>query len=182
MSADGFTCVMVTDTPSSSGSRMSERARICARAWRSISPTLSWRWDGPCSRRAWRDEVWLPPRGERFLDTRPSQRALDGFDLETLDDVALLHVLIVGEGHAAFLADLDLAHFVLEALERRQVAFMDHDIVADQANLRATAHQAFGDLAARHLADLGDREDFQDFRIAEEFLARLGREHARQHR
>src|ERR1700744_354803 len=122
----------------------------------------------------------LPPRGDRFLDTGPSQRALDGFDLETLDNVALLHVLIIGESHAAFLADLNLAHFVLEALERRQIAFVNDDIVADQANLRATTHQAFGDLAARHLADLADGEDFQDFRVAEEFLSRLRRQHARQ--
>src|ERR1700761_2385415 len=123
MSGEGFTCVMVTDTPSRSGSRMSERARICASAWRSISPTRSWRWVGPCSRRAWREDVWLPPRGERVLDITPSQRALDGFDVEAFDDVALLHVLIVGEGHAAFLADLDLAYFVLEALEGREFAF-----------------------------------------------------------
>jgi hypothetical protein len=39
MSPDGFTCVIVTDTPSRSGSRISPRVRICDSAWRSISPT-----------------------------------------------------------------------------------------------------------------------------------------------
>ena len=98
------------------------------------------------------------------------------------DDVALLHVLVVGEGHAAFLAGLHLAHFVLEALQGGKFAFVDHDIVADQAHLGAAAHDAFGDAAARDLADLGDVEHFQDFGIAEELLARLRRQHARQRR
>src|ERR1041385_6118739 len=90
------------------------------------------------------------------------QRALNGFDLETLDHVALLHVLIVGEGHAAFLAALNLFHFILEALERGQIAFVNHDIVADQAHLGPAAHDALGDAATGHLADLGDVEHFQD--------------------
>src|SRR3569833_3955129 len=40
------------------------------------------------------------------------QRTLYGFDVETFDDVSLLHVLVVGEGHAAFLAGLHFAHFI----------------------------------------------------------------------
>src|SRR5271154_6842679 len=111
------------------------------------------RLEGPRSRRSWRERA--PLRGEWLRDTRTSQRALDGFDLETLDHIALLHVLVIGEGHAAFLTVLDFAHFILEALEGRKFAFMDHHIVADQPHLGAAAHTAFGDAAARDLAHLG---------------------------
>src|SRR5215467_16018669 len=99
------------------------------------------------------------------------QRALDGFDFEGFDDVALLQVLVVGEGHAAFLAALHLAHLVLEALERGEFAFVDDHVVADEAHLGAAAHHALGHAAARDLADLGDREDLQDLGIAKELLA-----------
>src|SRR6187431_2809875 len=58
--------------------------------------------------------------------TRGLKRALNGFDVETFNDVALLHVLIIGEGHAAFLADLHFLHFILEALEGGEFAFVDH--------------------------------------------------------
>src|SRR5688500_8270613 len=88
----------------------------------------------------------------------PSQRALDGLDLVALDDVALLDVLVIGKGHAAFLARQHLAHFVFEALQGREIAFVDHDVVADQAHLGAAAHQALGNAAAGCLADLADVE------------------------
>ena len=46
------------------------------------------------------------------------QCALDGFDVETFDHVALLHVLLIADkGHAAFLAALHFFDFILEALE-----------------------------------------------------------------
>src|SRR4029077_18408979 len=107
-------------------------------------------------------------------DEQPSRvlkRALDGFDVEAFDDVALLHVLVVGERHAALLAGLHLAHLVLETLERRKLAFVDHDIVADEAHPRAAAHDTVGDAAAGNLADLGDREDLEDLRVAEQLFA-----------
>src|ERR1044071_4617378 len=47
MSGDGLTWVMVTDTPSNSLSRISFSRNMSDRAWRSISPTRNWRWDGP---------------------------------------------------------------------------------------------------------------------------------------
>src|SRR3984957_15264111 len=100
-----------------------------------------------------------------------SERAAHLFDAITFDDVARPHVLIVLEGHAAFLAGLDFAHFVLEALERRELAFVHDDIVADETHARATLHDAVGDAAAGDIADLGNREDFQDERVAEHFLA-----------
>ena len=76
------------------------------------------------------------------LTARRLERALDLFDGEALDDVAGLDVLEAGEGHAAFLAGLDLVDLVLEALERLQGAqFQHHDVVADdpdRAPLRTT--------------------------------------------
>ena len=95
-------------------------------------------------------------------------------DAEALDDVAGAHVLVVLEGHAAFLAGRDFRDFVLEALERLQLAFVDDDVVADQADARATLDLAFGDTAAGDLADLGDVEDLQDLGIAEKVSRRSG--------
>ena len=93
------------------------------------------------------------------------------FDAEALDDVAGAHVLIALEGHAAFLAGNDLAHLVLEALQRRQRTLMHDDVVADEAHPCAALHDALGDAAAGNLADLGDVEDLEDLGIAEEGLA-----------
>src|SRR6476659_7974541 len=73
-------------------------------------------------------------------EARPSERALHRFDLETLYDIALLQVLIIGEGHAAFLPRHDLARIILEALQSRKLAFVDHNIIANQANAGAAAH------------------------------------------
>jgi len=52
-----------------------------------------------------------------------------------LDDVAGTHIAVVLERHAAFLARRHFLHFILEALQRRQLALVHHDIVADQATL-----------------------------------------------
>src|SRR6185312_14211267 len=107
------------------------------------------------------------------------KRALDVLDLEALDDVADPHVLIVLEGHAAFLASNHLAHFVLETLQGGKLAFVHHDVVADQPHLGAALDLALGDAAASHLAHLGDGEQFEDFGIAEEILAHRRRKEAR---
>src|SRR6185437_12761762 len=99
MWGDGFTCVTVTEIPSRSGSRISHRTKICDSAWRNISPTRNWRCDGPLE-----DEVeW---RRDIVRNAARLERALDGFDLERLDHIALLHVLVIRERHAAFLAIL----------------------------------------------------------------------------
>src|SRR5262245_38731372 len=89
-----------------------------------------------------------------------SERALDLLDLEALDHIALPHVLIAFEGLAAFRARHNLAHFVLEALERRELALMDDDVVADQPDLRAALDLALGHAAARHFAHFRDGEYF----------------------
>src|SRR5699024_3028527 len=118
--------------------------------------------------------VWSPGSWRR----RSGQRALHFLALEDVDDVALADVLVVLEGHAGFLTDLDLADLVLEALQRLQRALVDHDIVAQQAHARRAARHALGDLAAGDLAGPGDLEDLQDLGIADEALPDLGREQA----
>ena len=125
------------------------------------------------------------PRVRRPSSARPQprlERPRDLLDAEALDDVAGAHVLVVLEGHAAFLAGRDLAHLVLEALQRLELAFVDDDVVAEQADIGAALDDAFGDPAAGDLADLRDLEDLQDLGVAEEGLAPLGREHARHRR
>src|SRR5580700_429610 len=112
----------------------------------------------------------------------PSQRAPDLLDIVAFDNVADAHVLVVLKRHAAFLSGLHLGDFVLEALQRRQFAFMHDDIVADQAHMRAALDIAVGDPAARDVADLRNIEDFEDRRIAEHFLAQGRRKHARHRR
>ena len=63
-------------------------------------------------------------------------------DLEDLELVAFLDVVVVLQRQAALEAGLDLAHVVLEALERIELAGVDDHVVAQQAHLRAAAHHA----------------------------------------
>src|SRR5580700_9025808 len=86
---------------------------------------------------------------------RRLQRALDLLDGIALDDVPDPHVVVVLERHAAFLPGLHLSDFVLEALERRQLALMNDHTVADEADVRAALHDAIGHAATRHQANLG---------------------------
>src|SRR5215475_2830477 len=108
-----------------------------------------------------------------------SQRALNLLDPVTFDHVADAHVLIVLEGHAAFLPGGDFPRVVLEALELRELAFVDDDVIADEAHVGTSLHCPVGDTATRDLADLGNGEDFEDQRIAEHGLAQRRREEAR---
>src|SRR5579872_479862 len=110
----------------------------------------------------------------------PLEGAGDLFDLEALDNVVFLDVLVVLEGHAAFGAFAHFADLVLEALQGFQAAFVDDDVVAQQPHLGAAPHQAFGDHAAGHLADLADIENFANLGVAEEALAPRRRQQARQ--
>src|SRR5256885_12515674 len=105
------------------------------------------------------------PRDDGTSKSRPSKRALDLFHPIALDDIAGAHVLVVLEGHAAFLADLHFLDLVLEALERRELALVHHHVVADEADAGAALDAAVGDAAAGDLADLGDVEHLQDLRI-----------------
>src|SRR4051794_31150723 len=94
------------------------------------------------------------------------ERPLHRLHAIALDHVAGPHVLVALEGHAAFLARQHLARIVLEALELRQLALVDHDVVADQADVRTALDLAVSDAAAGDLADLGDVEDLQDLCVA----------------
>src|SRR5690606_14895881 len=116
--------------------------------------------------------------GVSIFCSRRLQRPGDLFDAEAFDDVALADVFVVLEGHAAFLAHLDFLDLVLEALERLELAFVDDDVVADEADARATLDHALGDTAAGDLADLGDVEHFEDFGIADKGLAPFGLQEA----
>src|SRR3989442_4814165 len=79
-------------------------------------------------------------------------------DLEHLELVAFLEIREVLQRHAALEARLDLAHVVLEALERVDLAGMDDDVVAQHADLRIALDQALLHVAAGDGADLGDAE------------------------
>src|SRR5262249_30471674 len=98
---------------------------------------------------------------------------------ERLDDVARLDVAVAFEREAALVAFLHLADVVLEALERREAAFPDLDVVANQAYLRRAAHEALRDRAAGDGADLGDVEDLADLGAPQHLLLEPRREHAR---
>src|SRR3954468_21851886 len=105
------------------------------------------------------------PAGSMLPDL---QRAGDLFDFEAFDDVADLDILVILERHTAFVAVAHLADLVLEALQRLQRAFVDHDVVAQQADLGAAPHDALGHHAAGDLADPRDVEDLADRGIAQE--------------
>src|SRR3974390_390081 len=90
------------------------------------------------------------------------KRPLHGLDPIALDDVADLHVLVVFERHAAFLAGDDLPCIVLETFELRQLALVHDDAVADEPYIGAALHGAVGYAAASDIADLRDFEDFEN--------------------
>src|SRR3972149_1476961 len=157
---------------------ISPRKKMSASACRIISPTFSWRWEGglPLSRATMCLALELGTGYARRIADLPLAR--DGLDPEALDDVGRTHVLVALERHAAFLACGHLAHLVLEALQGRKLAFVDHHIIADEPDLSATLHLALRDAAAGDLAHLGDGEHLQNLGIAEEGLVPRGCEHA----
>ena len=75
--------------------------------------------------------------------------------------------------------DAEFAHVVLEVLERGELARPDDDVVAQQAHLRAAAHEALEHAAARDVADLRHADDLADFEEADLRFAQLRREQAR---
>src|SRR5262245_53863137 len=80
---------------------------------------------------------------------------------EDLDHVADANVVELIEADAAFESALDLAHIVLEAAQRPDLALVDHDVVADEPRLAVAAARdaAFGDHAPGNRAELGHLED-----------------------
>src|SRR4051794_15783992 len=87
--------------------------------------------------------------------TEPELRelALDLAGLVGLQHVALLDVLEVREHDAALEAGRDLAHILVEALERVDRRVVDDRAVAHHADAAAAADRPVGDVAA------GDRAD-----------------------
>src|SRR6185437_6698571 len=156
-----FACIG-TISPSIS-SKVAAGERIPASCMRRISLTVKARRSKPSAARVTACMAASSPHA--------LQRAANLLDVVALDDVALGHLLVVLERHAAFLAGLDDRHLVLEALERRQLALVHHDIVADEPHMRAALHNAVGDAAAGDLTDLGDAENLQNLRIAEHGFA-----------
>src|SRR5262249_19470324 len=139
--------------PSSTGSCTSPCASTSESAWRTASPTRSCRCDAPatdsrCWPRAMKSRTSIGPRtmmrnfpaqaAQQCLLTnmrRRSERALYRLHAVAFDHVALAHVLEVFERHAAFLPGEDFAGVVLEPLELREPALVDHHVVADQAHV-----------------------------------------------
>src|SRR5215469_1686135 len=146
-------------------------------AWRSSSPTRSRRWLDP---RSAGTALGSCRRSYPLVAIEALQRTRDLFHLEAFDDVAGLDVLVVFERHAAFVTLIDLPNFVLEALQRFQRAFVDHDIVTQQANPGTAPHGTLGHHAPGNLADLRDGEDVADRSVAKQPLAYRRRKQTRQ--
>src|SRR3954467_10570326 len=109
---------------------------------------------------------------------RSGDRTGDLDDLEHLELVADLEVVEVLEAEAALEALLHLAHVLLEALERIELAGVDHHAAADEAHGRAAAHHAVGHHAAGHGAHLRDLEDVAHLDGADHAFLALGGQHA----
>ena len=108
----------------------------------------------------------------------PLQAARHMFHTETLDHITGANVFVVLKGHATFLAGIDFANFILEALECLQAAFVNDDAVANEANTGAALNLAFCDPAPGNPADFGDVEDFENFSVTKECLTTFWRQHA----
>src|SRR6478735_473339 len=134
---------------------MSPRWSTSARAWRTSSATRCWRCEGPVEVGFW---AILSRAGAGTAGSRPekkkrrprqvprppcpelsgiSEGPADLLDPVALDGVARAHVLEVLEGHAALLAGGDFLRVVLEPLEGLELALVDHDAVADEADMGA---------------------------------------------
>src|SRR5256885_12587916 len=90
---------------------------------------------------------------------------------KALDDVARLDIVIVLEGHAALVTLIDLADFVLETLQGLQRAFVNDDVIAQQADLGTASDAAFRNHTAGDFSDPGDVEDLADRGVAEQPFA-----------
>src|ERR1035438_10106321 len=85
---------------------------------------------------------------------------------ESLDHIARLDVVIVGERNAALEARLHFTGVVLEALERLDLARVDQHVVAQQPHLVIAPDDAVVHVTARDAADLGYPEYVAHLRAA----------------
>src|SRR6185436_12958305 len=109
----------------------------------------------------------------RRTGSAASARRGDFLDQERLDLIADLHVVEVLEADAALVALLDLAHVVLEATERAELAGPDDRAVAQEPRLRIPDDLPVDDHATGDVADLRNLEDLADLDPADDlFLVR----------
>src|SRR6266511_1424571 len=97
---------------------------------------------------------------------------------EELEDIADLDVAVAVEHDAALEALLDLAHVVLEATQRADLACPDHRPLPDQVDLGVVGDLALLDDAAGDVADARGAEGLQHLGLADALLDLLGLEHA----
>src|SRR5271168_999018 len=81
-------------------------------------------------------------RAAYSLRFRRRKLAQDGFHLEGFDNVAGFHVVEILQRDTAFVTLRDFARVVLEALQRRELAFPYRAPVADQARTRTADNLA----------------------------------------
>src|SRR6478735_9242671 len=86
--------------------------------------------------------TWKPRLGVDDFFFTALQGPGDFLDFEEFELVAFLDVVVVLQLDAALEAFLDFAHVVLDPLERLELAGVDHDVVAQQAEVRAAGDQA----------------------------------------
>src|SRR5882672_3458218 len=87
----------------------------------------------------------------------------DGLRGETLDDVALFEVVVVGEADAAFVVRLDLADVVAEAPQRLDPIGRDHLAIAPDTSA-GPDDPTVGDERTGDDRALADPEDLADLR------------------
>src|SRR5262245_16817538 len=119
----------------------------------SRSNSASSRWIWSATRCARCECLFMAPWAARRRFALQRARYFD--DLVDLELVALFDRVEVLEREPALEARLHFAHVVLEALQRIELAVVDHHAVAQHAHARAAPHQPFEHVASRDGADLG---------------------------
>ena len=103
---------------------------------------------------------------------------LDLLHNEAFKNVAFLNVVELLDRHTAFVTGRDLLDRVLEALQGAELALMDDDIVAQNADRRVARDLAVLDVAARDRADLRHLERLAHLGDAGVLLDDIGRKQA----
>src|SRR5579863_7454635 len=102
-----------------------------------------------------------PPRP--FSVAPELQRTRDFGDFEDFELVAFDDVVEVLDRHTALEALTHFLDVVLEALERIELARVNHDVVAQHAHRRRALDEAIRDHTAGHCTDLRYLEDLTHF-------------------
>ena len=93
------------------------------------------------------------------------------------DDVADLDVVEILDVETAVHAGGDFLDVVLVTLQGAESARVDHDAIADDADLRVTGDLAVQNHTAGDGADLADLEGFADFEVAGNHLQKRRKAH-----